>query len=495
MCIKKMPFIWDSYHLNRFEALIKAWKKKLILAYKIWLLQDGPVLSLTTVEYGFVDYKLEQLRSLKDYLASDEGQEKDSIASRTIFWNLLKVTKEIHDLGVPHLSINPEKVWVKNNAKVYLLPFNVHYEDWEDSYSIWYLAPEYLFNSPEFYFNYEWDVWSIGWIFYDLFVGSPPLFYCVDHHAKLTKMFEILGFPDVSSVPYMNEDTHSQLYNWIYMKQWRIGNQPFIYELIQFIHPPIATILLNMLHYNPFDRPCINELWDTGYVADFAQSGDYTEAISQSNRVPTQETWDHPQISSKEFELQTFQKPSEKLLQNRETQQRLYSHNDREEQKISFKEDNIINEYNTPWIMGNRRIKDKSTTWNQQIKSIQDPSSNKSEDLNNPLTLSSKNLDMPLTSNPILKSQIDALYKLEQTIEQRISEVDEISSEGSHNFNCVGDSKQSMTEVRRSKLSTGIMPLEMRMKWRPPQYGVSFNKTVSSVVDSLEFSQDMNEIG
>ena len=106
----------------------------------------------------------------------------------------------------------------------------------------------------------------------------------------------------------------------------------------------------------------------------------------------------------------------------------------------------------------------KANTQTQQIKSKQNAPSIKSDDFHNPLTLSSKNLDLPLTSNPILKSQIDALYKLEQTIEQRISEVDEISSNHSHSLNCVADSKQTLPNVRRSKASTSIMPLEMRIK-------------------------------
>ena len=52
-------------------------------------------------------------------------------------------------------SINPEKIWLKNNTRVYLLPYDVHYEENNDKYAIWYTAPEHLFNSPEFYFNYE----------------------------------------------------------------------------------------------------------------------------------------------------------------------------------------------------------------------------------------------------------------------------------------------------------------------------------------------------
>ena len=33
---------------------------------------------------------------------------------------------------------------------------------------------------------------------------------------------------------------------------------PQIFDLIQNLHPPIATAFLNMLHFNPHDRPTIN---------------------------------------------------------------------------------------------------------------------------------------------------------------------------------------------------------------------------------------------
>lgn len=253
-----MPFIADAYHLNRFEALIKAWKRKLILAHKVCLLQDGPILHLTVVEYAFVNYQSNPLRSLKDFLTSDDEEIEDEELRKKIFNNLCQVTNQIHELGVPHLSINPEKVWIKNNSKVYLLPFDVHYEENTDTYAMWYSAPEYLFNSPEYYFNYECDVWSLGCIFYDLFINSPPLFASVDPHAKLIRLFELLGFPDLEHVPYMNADTHEHLHQNVFLKEWKIRNMPQIFDLIQNLHPPIATAFLNMLHFNPHDRPTIN---------------------------------------------------------------------------------------------------------------------------------------------------------------------------------------------------------------------------------------------
>jgi hypothetical protein len=119
------------------------------------LLQDGKILNITTVEYGYVNYQKSGLRSLKDFLCSDEEITKDYELRNEIYYNLLNMVNQLHEMGVPHLSINPEKIWLKNNTRVYLLPYDVHYEENNDKYAIWYTAPEYLFNSPEFYFNYE----------------------------------------------------------------------------------------------------------------------------------------------------------------------------------------------------------------------------------------------------------------------------------------------------------------------------------------------------
>jgi serine/threonine protein kinase len=265
--IKKMPFIWDAYHINRFRALIEAWKRQLILAHRICLLQDGKILNITTVEYGYVNYQKSGLRSLKDFLCSDEEITKDYELRNEIYYNLLNMVNQLHEMGVPHLSINPEKIWLKNNTRVYLLPYDVHYEENNDKYAIWYTAPEYLFNSPEFYFNYEWDVWSLGCIFYDLFVGTPPLFASIDPHSKLIKLFELLGFPQLEYVPYINEDAYENLHENVFQKEWKIGHMPHIYTMLEDVDPQIANTLLNMLHYNPHERPCIpNELSDSATI-------------------------------------------------------------------------------------------------------------------------------------------------------------------------------------------------------------------------------------
>jgi len=43
--------------------------------------------------------------------------------------------------------------------------------------------------------------------------------------------------------------------------------------------------------------------------------------------------------------------------------------------------------------------------------------------------------------------------------------------------------------------SPEIIPPDTFNKHKPPQYGVPFSKSKNSVIDSLEFSQDVNEQG
>jgi hypothetical protein len=209
------------------------------------------------VEYGYVNYNATKMQSLKAFLSSEEEITKDPTVRQQIFFRLLETVNNIHDLGVPHLSINPESIWIENNKNVYLFPFKVNYEEETDSYALWYTAPEYLFNSPEYYFNYEWDVWSLGCIFYDLFSFRPPLFASRDPHSKLIKLFEVLGFPSLEHVPYINEDTHEYLYEHTFKKECSLENLPQIYRCVEHMQPSLATILLNMLHFNPNERPMV----------------------------------------------------------------------------------------------------------------------------------------------------------------------------------------------------------------------------------------------
>lgn len=94
-----------------------------------------------------------------------------------------------------------------------------------------------------------------------------------------------------------------------------------------------------------------------------------------------------------------------------------------------------------------------------------------------------------------MKSQIEAVSRLEKTIDQKISEIDECSSTNSKDFNGVIESKQSFKPLKRQKCGNKLMGIEDRIKCKPPQYGVPFHKSKDSVIDSLEFSQEENDNG
>ena len=155
MRIKKTPFICDTLNLNRLKVLIKAWKDKIILAQKICLIEDGAILYLTVVEYGRIEPNKTGLKSLKEFLSSEEPEYTDINTRSQIFFNLLYAVNQIHVLGIPHLMINPERIWIKDNLKVYLLPFDVSAEVHNDPYSVYYTAPKYFLDSVEYHLNYE----------------------------------------------------------------------------------------------------------------------------------------------------------------------------------------------------------------------------------------------------------------------------------------------------------------------------------------------------
>lgn len=59
--------------MERLEALISAWGKGIVLAHKICLLNEGGMMKVCVVEYGYLDIKDGKLCSFKDYLRSKKG--------------------------------------------------------------------------------------------------------------------------------------------------------------------------------------------------------------------------------------------------------------------------------------------------------------------------------------------------------------------------------------------------------------------------------------
>ena len=203
------------------------------------------MLYLTIVEYGHWDYAKTGLRSLKDFLIDEQTQNLE--VRSQVFYNLLYAVNQVHCLGIPHLSINPERVWIKNKTKVFLLPFEVSIEDNSDTYFIWYTSPKYFLKSTEYHLNYEWDLWSIGCIFSDLFIGMPPLFASVAPHHEIQQLLEALTVENLEQVFIQNsENTENPYQNTLRNDLLNNGLQ-HVLEILDNINPSISCIILNIL--------------------------------------------------------------------------------------------------------------------------------------------------------------------------------------------------------------------------------------------------------
>lgn len=177
MNIIKRVFLADHQHLERFEALIWAWQSGHILAHNIVLLNEEGLLKVCVVEYGYLDFKDGYL-SLKDWFWKDI-----SVWNKLkVYKQVLKLVRKLHKIGEPHLSLNPERIWLWGDFKhlttveVFLSPFTIDFENPDDVTSdLWYAPPEYLFNSPDFYNWFECDLWSLGCIMFEVFSPLPLL--------------------------------------------------------------------------------------------------------------------------------------------------------------------------------------------------------------------------------------------------------------------------------------------------------------------------------
>lgn len=212
----------------------------------------------------------------------------------------------------------------------------------------------------------------------------------------------------------MNEETHAQLYSEVFLQECNIGSQPYIYELLEHIHPPIATILLNMLHFNPHDRPCIDELCDTEY-ASALEPFDGVDGVSSASKTNSK-AYDKHGITNTD---------AKSFWSHADYQLECAGHNQQTEQAYCLDEnssskygDDVVPDYNTPCIMNSRRVRGNPAVLNKR-------QTGGAEESKQSWLLSPNDADIPLTSNPVLKSQIDVISRLEKTIHQKITEADE----------------------------------------------------------------------
>jgi len=146
------------------------------------------------IAYEFLDFDLSHILHNKNIPLTD------SIV-KGLMRQFLMGLEELHTFNVVHRDLKPQNLLIskKGYLKVADLGFarfvaSPGREMTSGVISEWYRPPEIFFGAK--YYSYSVDVWSAGCIFAE-FLQKEPLFYGTGEKEILTKIFYLLGIPNV----------------------------------------------------------------------------------------------------------------------------------------------------------------------------------------------------------------------------------------------------------------------------------------------------------
>ncbi|OMJ73422.1 hypothetical protein SteCoe_27904 [Stentor coeruleus] len=260
-------------NMTRMDALIKAKDNNLVLADEIYINQVNSLALVYTV-MPFLTDSQSSLRSLlnADVLTSSQ--------KARIFQNLSSLIASLHELGVPHLELSPDSVYVENESTVYLKPYRIVPDIYiEESY---YCSPEVLSGIPYYLQQFTSDCWSLGCIYAELFISLAPLFQAPSAQEKILKMFEVLGTPNFQEVEeYLTWENYLELKT--LAKQ---SKEPIKHMIFSSVSGKEKDLVLGMLSFAL--SFAIDKRPEIKNVADFLYDEDEISQIKDFEEIPLQ---------------------------------------------------------------------------------------------------------------------------------------------------------------------------------------------------------------
>jgi len=171
---------------------------------------------------------------------------------KSLLYQLLQGIKYVHKLKIIHRDIKSENLLISDTnvlkiadfglARGFGLPIKTFRND---VVSLWYRAPDILLGNEVY--TTSVDLWSIGCIFGEL-VNGVILFHGYNEKEQLTKIFEILGTPDVKKLPM-----YEKLPGWKEEK-WEVFEPKNLKEILPNLDDNGIDLLKKLLEYDPEKR-------------------------------------------------------------------------------------------------------------------------------------------------------------------------------------------------------------------------------------------------
>lgn len=243
--IKRHCFLRSSLTLERANALVLAWKSGLVFASDLMFDEEGDEVEMVVFEEAEPETLAE---ALKDALTYSQKLQ--------LFKGIVASVDALHGLGVAHLELSPQTIFVEDRTSVSFRAFPINVSQRSDLY--WYSPPEELFGNEFLTVQTSSDLWALGCLFAEMFASLTPLFQAVDHSDKVYRMFEMLGVPEFNEVEeYMALETYEGLSN--------VQGPPLIDKLFTGLSRHEQQLLGDMLRFDPNMRPSCQELLEYSF--------------------------------------------------------------------------------------------------------------------------------------------------------------------------------------------------------------------------------------
>ena len=214
---------------------------------------------------------------------------------KVFLYQLLRGLNFVHSAGVLHRDLKPKNILANANCKLKICDFGlarpfIHDTSktpvfWTDYVATrWYRAPELI---GCFYGCYSQavDIWSIGCIFAEVLLGRP-LFPGKDAVNQLQLITDLLGKPSPEVIGRISNQKARTFLHALPDRQ----AVPVLQSLAQrmpkgqSLDPLALDLLLQLLAFDPADRPMASEALSHPYFAGLPNVADAAPAVSISKQ-------------------------------------------------------------------------------------------------------------------------------------------------------------------------------------------------------------------
>lgn len=168
-----------------------------------------------------------------------------------------------HMHRILHRDLKPQNLLVDTEGHIKLADFglarcfNIPMGSYtHEVVTLWYRAPEILLGTK--FYSTGVDIWSLGCIFAEMII-KRPLFPGDSEIHQLYKIFELLGTPDNSTWPGINQMPE---YKSIFPR-WERKSPP-----AEIIRQNAHELLLSLLEYDPNKRIAARSAMQDSYFSD-----------------------------------------------------------------------------------------------------------------------------------------------------------------------------------------------------------------------------------